>query len=69
MVWGGDGSTTQSRNVYMPTNEFSLKTLILWFFQAITFLAIADYADTLPVTFESLNGATEKEVICQTLLM
>ena len=51
----------------MPTNESTLNADFMVpsdVFQAITFLAIADYADTLPVTFECLNGATEKEVIC-----
>lgn len=51
----------------MPTNEFSMNADFMVpgdVFQVITFLAIADYADTLPVTFECLNGATEKEVIC-----
>lgn len=51
----------------MPTNEFSLNADFMVpsdIFQAITFLAIADQADTLPVTFECLSCATEKEVIC-----
>ncbi len=41
----GGGFTTQSRNVYMPTNEFSLNADFMVpsdVFQAITFLAIAD---------------------------
>lgn len=40
----GDGSATQRRNVYMPTNEFSLNADFMVpsdVFQEITFLAIA----------------------------
>lgn len=51
----------------MPTNEFGVNADFMVssdVFQAITFHAIADYADTLPVTFEWLNGVTKKEVIC-----
>lgn len=48
----------------MPTNEFNLNADFMVpvdVFQAITLLAIADQADTQPVTFECLNGVTEKE--------
>lgn len=49
----------------MPTNEFSLNADFMVprdVFQAITFLAIADYTDTLPVTFEYFNSATKRKL-------
>lgn len=60
----GDGFTTQSRNVYMPTNESRLNADFMVpsaVFQVITFLAIADYTDMLPVTFEYMNGANDND--------
>lgn len=65
LSWGGWNVhiPTQSRNVYMPMNSFysnSAFTVLGDVFKVITFLAIADDVDTLPVTFVCLNGATVK---------